>query len=798
MSYNPKPLQVSSVAAPSIAPSADGQPAGQNAPQQPPSISQAAKLTPQPASQLTQAVNNLHVLAAGGGERLAQMHLQQQMVNFQNQTLLFQQQAGNPSGEPLALTRVVAEAAAKQANGSVSIVPQAAAHGPSMAHQLHTTSLKLTYQMQHKPATTSQPPAHMSSQPTSVQQQHHTATVAAASQAQVQHTPAGSQQPVVSQQKVPSPQKAAPPPQTRAPVAVATTTAAQSQLQANNNVPKAQSPQQVPQTPPKAPQPAPQSSKVATVVTPSKTTMKLATVTTPRIKQTARKNQAALTRPQSNFAAAAEAAAATKPSTSAAPGSAEKAAVPKVVAAPPAAPPAVPEKEKEKEKPKEVVKEAPLPKKEKLTPPAKTTPKQSGSVSTSSDDSSPLAARFKRSRTRTVPYQSPLPEYALLSKLSYAESSSSGSKNSDDKLVLFYKSEFMAVRNAEGGFFLCQAQHNVYKSSPRIRIQWLSEEKANSTMYIPDFYDITDLDCVLTSVELKKQAKKLYKLPEKELERIQNILKKALDVEKGILPRPDVTEENPDGLDLSLYKDESQLERSPKKRSGSVSKTPKRTKRTKVDDETPKRVSARTKSPRKNFAESDFELSEDEEPPKMPKSGAASARVGRPPKQATMPKVAPAKKTPVSTPTKSPAKSKESPKEELAAVEVVVPKEIKPRGRKRKNSPVDPLALPLAKKTPVQTLPDTPAAASAAKGASVSAQKKSQTNSSVAQSTKKPAAKGKKAEAVPEAAKKSAISPLQQSKVSPKAKVGKAQDTVKEAAAGGRMTRGRKVAKKSK
>lgn len=140
MSYNPKPLQVSSVAAPSIAPSADGQPAGQNAPQQPPSISQAAKLTPQPASQLTQAVNNLHVLAAGGGERLAQMHLQQQMVNFQNQTLLFQQQAGNPSGEPLALTRVVAEAAAKQANGSVSIVPQAAAHGPSMAHQLHTVS----------------------------------------------------------------------------------------------------------------------------------------------------------------------------------------------------------------------------------------------------------------------------------------------------------------------------------------------------------------------------------------------------------------------------------------------------------------------------------------------------------------------------------------------------------------------------------------------------------------------------------------------------------------------------------
>ncbi|XP_059619290.1 mucin-5AC-like [Phlebotomus argentipes] len=723
MSFNPKPLQVP----------VDGQPARQNPPVQPPP-SQAPKVPPQAAPQI-QVANNFH----------AQLHLQQQMSSFQQpQALLFPQQpAANPTSEPLELTRVVTEAAAKQANGNVSVTPQAASHGPTAAHQIHTTSLKLTY----KPATTSQPPAHMSSQPTSIQQQHHTASVATASQAQVQHTP--QQQPTTSQQKVPSPQKAAPPPLTRAPVAVATTTAAQSQLQANNNVPKAPSPT----TPQKSTPAASQPPKLATVVTPSKTTMKLATVTTPRIKQTARKNQAALSRPQSNFAAAAEAAAATKPSTSA-PVVAEvvtKTAVAKT------APPQVVEKEKKEEKPKaESVKVAQQPlKKEKPTPAAKT-PKHDVTDGGSSRG-------VKRSRTRTVPYQSPLPEYAMLTKLSYAESSSSGSKSGEDKLVLFYKSEFMAVRNAEGGFFLCQAQHNVYKSSPRIRIQWLSEEKINSPMYIPDFYDVTDLECVLTSVEMEKKTKKLYKLPEGELERIQNILKKAIDVEKGILPRPDVTEENPDGLDLSLYKDESQLDRSPKKRASSDAGSPKRVKRTKADA-TPKRKSTRTKSPRKNFAESDFETSDEEEPPKM------AQRVGRP---------LISKAPPVTvTPAKAPVKSKATPqKQQVVVTEVVV----EARGRKRKADIQDSLAATPAKKTSVQMLPDTPAAAAGAKASPVK-------KSPVAQSTKKPPGKGKKAEPVPEVSKKA--TPTSQ-KTTPKAKVAKAQDSAKEAA-GGRVTRARK------
>lgn len=48
-------------------------------------------------------------------------------------------------------------------------------------------------------------------------------------------------------------------------------------------------------------------------------------------------------------------------------------------------------------------------------------------------------------------------------------------------------------------------------------------------------------------------ASNSYKLTGNERERIDNILKKSIDVEKGLLPRPEVTEENPDGREYTKY-----------------------------------------------------------------------------------------------------------------------------------------------------------------------------------------------------------------------------------------------------
>ena len=179
------------------------------------------------------------------------------------------------------------------------------------------------------------------------------------------------------------------------------------------------------------------------------------------------------------------------------------------------------------------------------------------------------SAKSKRHRLKTVPYQSPTPELTLVTKLSVNEANANSSKPVEDKLILFYKyardsilfffnfkilypfflfrGEFLAVRNEDIGFYLCQTLHNVYKSSPKIRIRWLSEKSTKDNVYELDFYDSTDIECVLTSLELGKAEKSNFILSAKERDRIENILKKSIDVEKGVLPRPDVTEENPDG-----------------------------------------------------------------------------------------------------------------------------------------------------------------------------------------------------------------------------------------------------------
>ncbi|KAM0726878.1 hypothetical protein ACS0PU_007039 [Formica fusca] len=168
------------------------------------------------------------------------------------------------------------------------------------------------------------------------------------------------------------------------------------------------------------------------------------------------------------------------------------------------------------------------------------------------------ASKPKRNRVQTQPYQSPLPEIALLVK---SLNKTPSSKAADDKLIVFYKNEFLAVRNAEGSFYVCQAMQNIYKSSRRIRIRWLSQDKTNGEFYSPDFYDTIDFDCILTNLNLNKVDKHKFWLTRIELLRTENILKRAIDVEAGVSEKPRVTEEHPDGLDLSLYKDESQLKR---------------------------------------------------------------------------------------------------------------------------------------------------------------------------------------------------------------------------------------------
>ncbi|GFR16104.1 poly polymerase tankyrase [Trichonephila clavata] len=149
----------------------------------------------------------------------------------------------------------------------------------------------------------------------------------------------------------------------------------------------------------------------------------------------------------------------------------------------------------------------------------------------------------KRVRLQHQPFQSPPPPSIIPAILRQQVI-----KTPEDKIVVFHKGEFLAVRNENGSFFVCRTAQNVYKSSKRFKIQWMSDKE--SDIYIPDFYDQTDFECVLTNLRLKRVDKNKFMLPSEERQRTLNILQRALNVENGMDISP--LQVTTDGVDVSI------------------------------------------------------------------------------------------------------------------------------------------------------------------------------------------------------------------------------------------------------
>lgn len=177
------------------------------------------------------------------------------------------------------------------------------------------------------------------------------------------------------------------------------------------------------------------------------------------------------------------------------------------------------------------------------------------------EDDGKEGRKSKRVRLPTQPYQSPIPELQFIAKLQTP--AKPAPKSTTEKIIAFFRNEFLAVRNPEGSFYICQTFQNIHRSSSRIKIRWFTNLPNDE--FTPDFCDLTEFDCILTNVQMTRVEKDRWKLPAFERTRIENILKRALDVEKGLGDNPSITEEHPDGLDLSLFKDEAQLKKKKKK-----------------------------------------------------------------------------------------------------------------------------------------------------------------------------------------------------------------------------------------
>lgn len=165
------------------------------------------------------------------------------------------------------------------------------------------------------------------------------------------------------------------------------------------------------------------------------------------------------------------------------------------------------------------------------------------------DDGEPRLS--KRVRLQYQPFQSPevmglMPQFCRVTS-----SLANRNVNPDEKIVVFSKGDFLAVRNESATFYVCRTAQNVYKSRKKFKIQWLSDDK-DANVYVPDFYDQTDFECVLTNLRLTKLSKGKYKLPADERQRTMNILQRALNVERGVTDVPDPRQVAADGVDVSF------------------------------------------------------------------------------------------------------------------------------------------------------------------------------------------------------------------------------------------------------
>lgn len=169
------------------------------------------------------------------------------------------------------------------------------------------------------------------------------------------------------------------------------------------------------------------------------------------------------------------------------------------------------------------------------------------------DDDEPRAS--KRVRLQYQPFQSP----ETLNIISPAIYKQPPAKGQEGKIVLFNKGDFLAVRNELGTFFVCRTAQNVYKSSRKFKIQWLSDDK-DPNVYLPDFYDTTDFECVLTNLKMTRLDRGKFRLPPEERKRTMNILERAINVEKGISEKPDPRNVVMDGVDFSIVGEEEEQE----------------------------------------------------------------------------------------------------------------------------------------------------------------------------------------------------------------------------------------------
>ncbi|XP_014669075.1 PREDICTED: tankyrase-like protein [Priapulus caudatus] len=148
------------------------------------------------------------------------------------------------------------------------------------------------------------------------------------------------------------------------------------------------------------------------------------------------------------------------------------------------------------------------------------------------DAETPPGRSTKRLRVPHVPFQVPMesPKHTPIKH-----------EPPEEKVLYYAKGKIVAVRNEKGSFYLCQTGQNVYKTTRKFKMAWLSLEQTPN-IYKVAYPDQVDQETVLTNVKVDRVARQTFKLPNSEKDRIELILQRAIKLENGQLGDAELAE----------------------------------------------------------------------------------------------------------------------------------------------------------------------------------------------------------------------------------------------------------------
>lgn len=108
------------------------------------------------------------------------------------------------------------------------------------------------------------------------------------------------------------------------------------------------------------------------------------------------------------------------------------------------------------------------------------------------------------------------------------------SQDSQD-VIHYEKNDYLAIRNEENSFYLCQLTESVRVSRSHVKVKWLDSKDDNKTYFVTSHYDKVPRQSIIVPVDLKKmknekKGSQLFTLDDQMRDLIMERLRRSLNV----------------------------------------------------------------------------------------------------------------------------------------------------------------------------------------------------------------------------------------------------------------------------